>query len=158
MSSVPLHPTPRKRLPSHVPAGATAGEKPRRRIVNRPEQGLQKACVEVLVKFVPPPPEGPFWSAVNPVPAKSKAVAGLSKAMGMKAGVPDLLMVWKGRVITVEFKAEKGGRVSEAQKERRDEIILAGGLWLEVRSVDQFIETLHMIGIPCRARVIAKRS
>lgn len=114
-----------------------------------PEQGLQRVCVNVLASFCPPPPEGPAWTAVNPIPAKSKAAAGLSKAMGMRAGWPDLQLIFRGRAITIEMKAEDG-RLSDAQKERKVEIEAAGGLWFEVRSLKEFVGVLDALGVPCK--------
>ena len=111
-----------------------------------PEQALQKTAVQFLLKFVPPPPEGPFWTAINPVPSKSKAVAGLSKAMGLRAGVPDLLLVYRGLPIFIEFKAAKG-TLSEAQKELLPEMEAAGANCHEARSLDEFVNLLQSYGI-----------
>lgn len=121
-----------------------------RRPRKAPEAALQRACVEILDRFVPAPPDGPAWTAVNPVPAKSRAVAGLSKALGMRAGWPDLQLIWRGRAVTIEMKAGKDGRLSDAQKKLRTEITLAGGLWHEVRSVDEFLDFLDVLAIPHR--------
>lgn len=114
-----------------------------------PEQALQIAIVDFLQRFVPPPPEGPFWTAINPVPAKSKAVAGLSKAMGLRAGVFDLLLVYRRLPIFCECKAEKGA-LSEAQKELKPEMEAAGAMCHEARSLDEFVDILESYGIPHR--------
>ena len=114
-----------------------------------PEQALQKTIVEFLVKFVPPPPAGPFWTAINPVPAKSKAVAGLSKAMGLRAGVFDLLLVYHGLPIFFECKAERGA-LSKAQRKLKPEMEAAGAICHEVRSLNAFIDLLEGHGIPHR--------
>lgn len=89
------------------------GKKKRRA---RPEAILQVACVEFLrvlertqgLRFVATMPEG----------ERSPARAGWAKAMGMRAGVPDLIIFQaRGghrRTIFVELKAPKGS-LSEAQ-------------------------------------------
>lgn len=122
-----------------------------RRVQQKPEQALQRACVQILTRHVPKPPEGPVWTAVNPVPAKSKAVAGVSKAMGLRAGWPDMLLVFNGRPILPEFKAGKG-RLSDSQRELLPQIEQAGGAVYEIRSVDEFIDMLRVEQIPCNAR------
>ena len=80
------------------------------------EQSLQRTVADYLSLCVPAPPEGPWWTAVNPVPAKSRAAAGVSKAMGLRAGTPDFAMCWKGRMVGVELKAGRG-RMCPAQLE-----------------------------------------
>lgn len=122
-----------------------------RRPVQRPEQAIQRQCALILQRFVPPPPEGPCWSAINPIPAKSAAVAGISKAMGMRAGVPDLLMIQQGRALFVEFKNRKGS-LSAVQTAMRDEIEAAGGRFMVARDVEEFLSILRDAGIPCAAR------
>ena len=49
-----------------------------------------------------------------------------SKARGWEKGVPDLLIVWKGKVLFLELKFGKQGRLSEEQKVWRQRIIDAG--------------------------------
>ncbi len=70
------------------------------------EQSLQRAVADYLTWCVPAPPSGPWWTAVNPIPAKSRAAAGISRAMGLKAGTPDIVLCWKGGLVGIEFKAE----------------------------------------------------
>ena len=58
-------------------------------------------------------------------------------------GVPDLICCFKGRLVGIEIKAEKG-IVSEYQKEFIDNINRAGGLAFVARSVDDVIEGLGL--------------
>lgn len=119
--------------------------------MNRPEQAIQRSCVDFLRQCAP---EGLGYTAINPVPAKSKAVAGISKAMGLIPGIPDILLVWKGRAIFVEVKAD-GGRLSPAQRDCQAGLMLAGALVHTVKSLDEFIDFLGAAGIPIRARLDA---
>lgn len=119
--------------------------------MNRAEQTLQRDCIDFLRQCAP---DGLAWTAINPVPAKSKAVAGISKAMGMRAGIPDLLVVWKGRAIFVEFKAA-GGSLSPAQRDCHAGLMLAGALVHTVKSLDEFIDFIITVGVPIRARIAA---
>ena len=58
-------------------------------------------------------------------------------------GVPDLICCFKGRLVGIEIKAEKG-IVSDYQKEFIDRINKAGGLAFVARSVDDVIEGLGL--------------
>lgn len=116
--------------------------------MNRPEQALQKAMAEWLDYALP---NDVYWTAVNPVPAKSKAVAGLSKAMGLKPGAPDLVFCIKGRFVGVEVKAGKG-TPSKVQDKAHEAITLSGGMVHTVRSIDELAGFLEGLGVGLRAR------
>lgn len=115
-----------------------------------PEQILQRQCVQWLELACPPPPEGPTWTAVNPVPAKSMIVAKLSKALGMRAGWPDLILVHRGRAICIELKAKGGGR-SRAQRELHEALTLAGAVVATISSFDDFVAFVTTLGMTRRA-------
>ncbi len=83
------------------------------------EQSVQRTVVE---------PSGTSWTAVNPIPAKSRAAAGISRAMGLKV---------------------RRDRLSPAQIETHDAITLAGGTR---RSLDDVAAFLGILGVPSRAR------
>jgi len=118
------------------------------------EESLQRTVADWLAWCVPAPPDGPWWTAVNPVPAKSRAAAGVSKAMGLKAGTPDIVMCWKGRLVGIELKARRG-RPSPAQLETHDAITLAGGVVATCRSLDEVAAFLDTLDVPSRARIPA---
>ncbi len=117
------------------------------------EQSLQRTVADYFALCVPAPPSGPWWTAVNPIPAKSRAAAGISKAMGLKAGTPDIVMCWKGRLIGLELKAGRG-RPSDAQDETHDAITLAGGIVTTCRSLDDVLAFLATLGVPSRAEAV----
>jgi hypothetical protein len=128
-----------------------------RKPIRRPEQALQRACVQLLEAFYEPMPDV-FWTAINPVPAKSKAVAGVSKAMGLKAGVFDMLFIRSlymprhealyGAALPffIEFKAAKG-KLSPSQIARQVEIESIGIDVFIVDTVEKFVDALHSKGI-----------
>lgn len=58
-------------------------------------------------------------------------------------GVPDLICCFKGRLVGIEIKSEKG-IVSEYQKEFIDNINRAGGLAFVARSLEDVIEGLGL--------------
>lgn len=69
-----------------------------------PEQDLQKACVDFLNMQAP---KDLFYTAINPISQKPIWMAVLSKAMGMKKSVPDMLFLYRGRAFFVEYKFGK---------------------------------------------------
>ena len=103
---------------------------------------------------IPAPPDRPWWTAVNPIPAKSRAAAGSSKAMGLKASPPDIVLCRKGRLVGIELKAESG-RMSQAQLETHDAITLAGGIVTTCSSLDEVAAFLDTLDVPSRARIPA---
>ncbi len=92
------------------------------------EQSLQRTVADYLALCVPAPPSGPWWTAVNPIPTKSRAVAGISKAMGLKAG----------------------RCMSPAQRETHHAITVAGGVVTTCRSLDDVAAFLVTLGVPSR--------
>lgn len=117
------------------------------------ETALQIEVARWLRIWVREPAEGgPWWTAINPVPDKSRTTAGMSKAMGMKAGVPDLLLVWRGRPWWVELKDEEG-YVSEAQAGVHTDLLLAGGTEVQVlRSLEAVQRLCEVLAIPVRSQ------
>lgn len=68
------------------------------------------------------------------------------KAMGVKAGVPDILILKDGRADWIELKAGDG-RISPAQRERHCELVERGCRIIVCRSLGEVIVALHAWGI-----------
>lgn len=67
------------------------------------------------------------------------------KAMGMRAGFPDLIFMQPNRhfpYLALELKTAKG-RLSESQKEYQKAVENAGGCYAVIRSLDEFINTIN---------------
>ena len=73
------------------------------------------------------------------------------KRAGVKAGVPDILVVHGGFAFFIELKADKG-RVSVAQEIVRDALGMAGAKWCCCRSIDDVAFILNQWNVPLRAR------
>ena len=116
------------------------------------EQRIQREIVQYLHLVLPDPPDGPVWTAVNPVPAKSRAAAGKSKAMGLRAGWPDLMFVWRTRALFVEVKAP-GGRAPQYQRAVHAELEAVGAAVRIVRGVEEMQAVLREAGVPLRGHV-----
>jgi hypothetical protein len=112
----------------------------------KPEYALQKTCVNYLARCVPQPPHGPAWTALNPVPSKSKAVAGQSKALGMVKGWPDMVLaLHNGRTVWIEFKA--GSSLSPEQRAVHHQLHQLGHAVYVVTSLDEFQDCLAEQGV-----------
>lgn len=81
---------------------------------------------------------------------RSKAEGGKFKAMGVKAGCPDLLVVWRGRSFWIELKT-RTGTLSTNQKNTHAALIGAGSPVATCRSLADIETTLRGWGIPLRA-------
>lgn len=81
--------------------------------------------------------------AVGPVlhfiPSQQKRMSFISwsKARGWEKGVPDLIIIWKGKILFLELKFGKQGRLSVEQKIWQQRIIDAGYEYACWRTVDE---------------------
>lgn len=76
------------------------------------------------------------------------------KAEGVKPGVADIIVVWRGKIIAIELKTPKPkGYQSKDQAAWEAELTLAGGLYTVCRSVDEVEAFLDVLGLPLRARL-----
>lgn len=83
---------------------------------------------------------------------RTAKTGALLKAMGVKAGVPDLAFVLPdGIAAFIELKAE-GGRLSDSQKAFRDRLP-GGACHVVCRSLEDVEQTLIEWGLPLRFRL-----
>lgn len=122
---------------------------------NTPEQDLQKAVVAYLDLCLDP--EEVIFTAINPVPAKSKAVAGLSKALGLRAGIPDIALWWAGKAALIEMKAMTG-TWSPAQKDMIRRFRKCGIETRTCRSLAEVDLALDDLGVPHRRVQMADKT
>ncbi|MCX8667064.1 VRR-NUC domain-containing protein [Acetobacteraceae bacterium B3987] len=92
---------------------------------------------------------GFFWSSIENR-NNGRNEGGRRKRRGCKAGIPDILTIYQGRVLFLEVKVPKG-RLHESQKERIPEIEQAGAGVAIVRSVDDVFHALKEAGVPVKA-------
>ncbi len=83
---------------------------------------------------------------------RTKAAANRLKAMGVEAGVPDIVIYHNGRIIYVEVKGPYGS-LSPAQKAWRAAAIARGAAFHVVKSLEEMAEVLTGLGIRLRARL-----
>lgn len=141
--------------------------------MKRSEEKLQRQLVAYLRAALPA-----AWIVFHPANGggRSKAEAGILKAMGVLAGVPDLFVIgpgwldqngksWGPVVIALELKAPpkmlKSGKqstakpsVSDAQRDVIAALGQCGIPTLIVRDLDEAIEALKNLGVPLKARLL----
>lgn len=112
---------------------------------NRPEEQLHRTVAEYLDLALP---KSAFWFHVPNGGARSKAEAGAFKAMGVKAGVPDICILYRGVTHFIELKP-KGRYFSPAQKTTMPVLQQAGAkVWPhEARSIEDVQTALAYFGI-----------
>lgn len=119
--------------------------------MKRPEQTFQIRLVRDLALILTPK----TWFCHIPNGGwRTKAEAGIFKAMGVRSGAPDLLFIHEGRAFFMELKVE-GGTLSMSQVACRAELRAAGAHVATVHNMDEALDVLALWQIPTR---IAQRS
>lgn len=111
--------------------------------MNRPEQTIHKAVVSHL--NARSEPRVFFWHTPNEGKRGFVNAAAL-KAMGMTAGVPDLLILKAGALHALELKAP-GGRLTPSQRLVMDRMEACGAQVAVAHSLDEALVTLEFWGI-----------
>ena len=102
---------------------------------NRAEEQLQRAVAQYLDLVLP---KDAVWFHVPNGGGRSKAEAGAFKAIGVKAGVPDIYILHRGRSLFIELKLP-GRSLSWAQLQMSDRLADAGAKFGLARSLDDVI-------------------
>ena len=105
----------------------------------RPEQQLQRAVIAHLQWRAR---DGVWWCHLANGGWRSPIEAKILKALGVKAGAPDLLIVVDGRAHFLELKAGRG-RVSDAQHECHQALCAAGAAVAVANNIDEALDLLE---------------
>jgi hypothetical protein len=109
----------------------------------QPEAQLQRSLVEHLRWCA----KADVWFAHIPNGgARTKAEAGIFKALGVRAGAPDLLIVRAGQALFLEVKAP-GRKLSPAQIECHDALRRAGAVVETADDIDAARAFLQRMGV-----------
>lgn len=119
-----------------------------------PEELVQEPCMQFLDCALPP--DAFAWHVPNGRMV-TKICRQIGKAMGVKSGIYDIHILWRGRLIIGEVKPAKGGKLSPEQVAMGERFTLCGAVvcpypWTSVEVMVGFLETLQ---IPLRARFTA---
>jgi hypothetical protein len=110
-----------------------------------PEQRLQRAVADYLAWTLLPP----TWFTAIPAGGGGELRGRILKGMGLRAGVPDILIVHEGRAHWVELKSARGS-LSEAQRTTHSALTATGCPVVVCRSLEEVQGALWAWGIPTR--------
>ena len=108
----------------------------------RPEAKIQEAVVQHLRQRAP---KDCFYFHCPNGGSRPPREAAAFKRMGVRAGVPDLILVHEGRVFGLELKAK--GHSTESQLEARADLERAGGYASEAVGLDRALAVLESWGL-----------
>ncbi len=102
-------------------------------------------------------PDDAVWTTIEPGGKRGKREAGRLKSKGLKPGLPDIIVLYRGQLICFELKAP-GGTLSKVQKAMHTQLTLAGafvypGVVTRLEQVEGF---LRGAGVPLRATTGAR--
>src|SRR5262249_26251546 len=95
-------------------------------------------------------PADTFWTSLENKPL-SRLSGIFQKRRGVRSGLPDVQVIWRGKPIFVERKS-RAGVASKAQKQIRLEMLPAGADWWLARSARAALMALHLSGVVFRRR------
>jgi hypothetical protein len=120
----------------------------RRRESQRQEWTEQTKLAEMLEKYLDP--ADTFWTSLENKPI-SRLSGIFQKKRGVRSGLPDELVIWRGKPIFIELKS-RAGVASKAQKQIRAKLKPAGVDWWLARSARAALMGLHLSGVVFRRR------
>jgi hypothetical protein len=109
----------------------------------RPEQAIQRAVLqhlEIRAKL------GTFWFHVGNGGWRTPVEAAVFKGLGVKAGVPDLIIIREGRCYGLELKAD-GGRITPIQRTAHVLMEAAGAQIAVAAGLDAALSQLEEWGL-----------
>lgn len=112
--------------------------------MRREEDQVQRAIVQHL-RFRRR--KGVTFFAVPNGGVRSAREAAIMQGLGVRAGVPDLIVVAGGKLYGLEIKRAKGGRVSPHQKAMLTELEEAGGVCAVAEGFDAALAQLERWGL-----------
>ena len=120
----------------------------RRRESRREEWTEQTKLAGMLAKYLDP--ACTFWTSLENKPL-SRLSGLFQKRRGVRSGLPDVLVLYRGKPIFVELKS-RAGVATKAQKQVRVELLPAGALWWMARSARAAMTALQLSGVVFRRR------
>lgn len=121
-----------------------------------PEARLQIVVVNALRLALPP--DAVLWATLAERHVSPETGAYLNR-MGRVAGLPDLMVLYRGRLIGIELKTEtskihgtKRTNQTKAQKAAQKALEAAGGHYAVCRTLNEVLDFLGALQVPLRAR------
>jgi len=120
-------------------------DKPKRKNIQH-EWKAQKADHAFLSKALPP---DACYTAIDHARKMSPQLGKMRKERGVKPGIPDWFIVWRG--ITLWIERKEGSSVSDNQETFREQLIRNGHHWRLARTLEEIELACRDVGIPLRA-------
>lgn len=111
--------------------------------MNRPEQEIQKLLFKHIRSRAMP---GVFAFHCPNGGKRSKIEASIFKGLGVKAGIPDVLIFYRAQIFGLELKADSG-RLTPIQRQALNEMEVAGARTAVAHSLDEALVTLECWGV-----------
>lgn len=112
------------------------------------EEALHKGVAKLLFHAL----EQPSLSTCFPSGGGGATRGAILKAKGLRAGMPDHLVIAPGVNLWIELKVPKGGRVALEQKAAHADLRALGHKVEVCRSIEEVIAALDKHGVPHRVR------
>jgi hypothetical protein len=116
----------------------------------KPEERLHRDIAEYLTWVL----AGCAWWSTIPLGGGGRLRGAILNGLGVKDGLPDMIIVDAGRALWLEIKPRKGV-VSAVQKVCHEALRLARSDVAVVRSVEDTEQALLRWNVPLRARIAA---
>jgi hypothetical protein len=120
----------------------------------RRQDEFRLACVvaDYLARALP---VEAIWTHFPAGENRSAITGARLKRMGTARGWPDYLIIYRGKLLGLELKAE-GGSVSPHQRHIGESFKAHGFDWSVIKSTEEVEKFLTRRGIPLRATVLAR--
>jgi hypothetical protein len=116
-----------------------------------PEAELQRAVHQFLTQALPS--DAVHFAIPNGL-MRSKKAAARARGEGVRAGVPDIEIIWRGQPLFLELKAARGV-MSKAQRDMARTLTYCGADVVCCRSLACVQSSLIELGVPLKATVAA---
>ncbi len=126
--------------------------------MNRPEEALQKTVMQYLRgprldgNGGALPRSAVCWHTANQRGTRKRWEVALLKALGVLAGIPDVLILYESRLYGIELKSA-AGRLTAVQQALHERLRTAGARVETCRTLDSVEYQLLFWKIPLRARM-----
>ena len=97
-------------------------------------------------------PEDAYWTAFDQGRAPNRIIGALRKKRGMKSGIPDLFILWRGISLWIERKVVAAdSELGTNQRLTAQRLIANGHFWARANNTEEVEAAIRKVGIPLRA-------
>lgn len=97
-------------------------------------------------------PRDCYFTAIDQGRAANRNVGAMRKRRGIKAGLPDWLIVWRGTTLWIERKTRPTASDLSLIQEQTGECLMKNGhLWVRANCIEDVEAACRAAGIPLRA-------